>query len=242
MELKYQGTSMVLLLRVYSFWLMTSISWSVETDLRCPKCIHMESASFYASLVKLPTDQLCTKEHYEQLDYARIASCPELPSGQEEKKFMCGNMRGNLTANIQTKLLGNDIQANVQGSLFYRDCILVDTSFIGGCQQSVPGPMEKAALQKLGISDANVTISNFQGSTCMSAPLGGSQELSTRENNIIEITVENAEYQIDNETMIATTSSVSHNLTSGSNSINIQSTHVVITLLFHVYQTIGIHR
>lgn len=75
--------------------------------------------------------------------------------------------------------VGIDMNVNVQGSLFYRDCILVDTNVVEGCQQNVIGPMEKAALQELGLSNANVTITNFQGSTCLSAPLDDSRELST---------------------------------------------------------------
>lgn len=71
------------------------------------------------------------------------------------------------------------MNVNVQGSLFYRDCILVDTNVVEGCQQNVIGPMEKAALQELGLTNANVTITNFQGSTCLSAPLDDSRELST---------------------------------------------------------------
>lgn len=219
MELEYHGTFLVLLLRTYSLWLMTSTSWSL--DLHCYKCIHMESSSFYASLVKLPTDLLCTKENYEKLENATIVSCPGKSSGHDEKRFMCGYIRGNLTANIQTKLFGSDINVNVQGSLFYRDCILVDTNFIGGCQQNVTGPMEKAALQELGLSNAIVTIPNFQGSTCISAPLDDSRELST-------------EYQTGNEA-----TPVNRNLTSGSNTVNLQSRHVVITLLFYAYYVIS---
>lgn len=64
----------------------------------------MESSSFYASFVKLPTDPLCTKANYGNLENATIVSCPEKPSGHDEKRFICGDMRGNLTANIQTKL------------------------------------------------------------------------------------------------------------------------------------------
>lgn len=64
----------------------------------------MESSSFYASFVKLPTDPLCTKANYWNLENATIVSCPEKPSGHDEKRFICGDMRGNLTANIQTKL------------------------------------------------------------------------------------------------------------------------------------------
>lgn len=62
----------------------------------------MESSNVYASFVKLPTDPLCTKANYGNLENATIVSCPEKPS--DEKRFICGDMRGNLTANIQTKL------------------------------------------------------------------------------------------------------------------------------------------
>lgn len=130
---------------------------------------------------------------------------PRKASGDDEKRFICGDMRGNLTANIQTKLLGIDMNVNVQGSLFYRDCILVDTNVVEGCQQNVIGPMEKAALQELGLSNANVTITNFQGSTCLSAPLDDSRELST-------------DYQTVNEA-----TPVNRDPTSGSNTVNLQS-------------------
>lgn len=183
----------------------------------------MESSSVYASFVKLPTDPLCTKANYGNLKNATIVSCPEKPSGDDEKRFICGDMRGNLTANIQTKLLGIDMNVNVQGSLFYRDCILVDTNVVEGCQQNVIGPMEKAALQELGLSNANVTITNFQGSTCLSAPLDDSRELST-------------DYQTVNEA-----TPVNRDPTSGSNTVNPQSRHVVTTtgILFYVYYVIS---
>lgn len=63
----------------------------------------MESSGIYALLVKLPTNPLCTKANYGNLENATIVSCPEKPSGHDEKRFMCGDMRGNLAANIQTK-------------------------------------------------------------------------------------------------------------------------------------------
>lgn len=217
MGLDYHSTVLVLLLRTYSFWLMTSTAWSL--DLQCSKCIHMESSGIYALLVKLPTNPLCTKANYGNLENATIVSCPEKPSGHDEKRFMCGDMRGNLTANIQTKFLGRDIDANVQGSLFYRDCILVDTNVVEGCQQNIIGPMEKAALQELGLTNANVKITNFQGSTCLSAPLDDSRELST-------------DYQTVNEA-----TPVNHDPTSGSNTVNLQSRHVVT--LFYVYFVIS---
>lgn len=60
----------------------------------------MELSSVYVLFVKLLIDLLCIKVNYGNLENVIIVLCLEKFSGDDEKSFICGDMRGNLMVNI----------------------------------------------------------------------------------------------------------------------------------------------
>lgn len=60
----------------------------------------MELSSVYVLFVKLLIDLLCIKVNYGNLENVIIVLCLEKFSGDDEKRFICGDMRGNLMVNI----------------------------------------------------------------------------------------------------------------------------------------------
>ncbi|XP_061172868.1 uncharacterized protein LOC133182154 [Saccostrea echinata] len=161
MKTKHLSSPLTLQWTIYLsiLWIMMRVPSCVAS--LCPKCLHMESNSFYASIVKLPSNPKCETEQWAELNM----SCPN--ESAEDKIHMCGFMRGNLTVKINFNLLSPE----VKGSVTYYDCVLVSKDITTGCQANVTGPMEKALLQKLGPSIPDVTVSAFHGNSCLSYPV-----------------------------------------------------------------------
>ncbi|XP_062587624.1 uncharacterized protein LOC134249272 isoform X1 [Saccostrea cucullata] len=135
----------------------------------CPKCLHMESNSLYASLVKLPSNPKCKAEHIPE----QRTSCRN--ESAEDKVQMCGFLTGNLTVKININL----ISPEVQGTVTYYDCVLVSKNTQTECQINATGPMEKSLLQELGPGIPDVTVSTFHGKSCLSFPVTNVQVSST---------------------------------------------------------------
>ncbi|XP_062581796.1 uncharacterized protein LOC134243558 isoform X2 [Saccostrea cucullata] len=135
----------------------------------CPKCLHMESNSFYASLAKLPSNPKCKAEHIPE----QRTSCPN--ESAEDKVQMCGFLTGNLTVKININLLSPE----VQGTVIYYDCVLLSKNTQTECQSNATGPMEKFLLQELGPDIPDVTVSAFQGNSCLSYPVTDVQVSAT---------------------------------------------------------------